>query len=221
MTYDRQTVIDWAKAQVGYKETPDNINKYAEYLDKLKGFYNGPKNGYAWCDVFVDCGFVVCYGREAAQFLLCQPDYSCGAGCQFSAAYFNAKGQFYKTGPQPGDQIFFGNGWQNIWHTGLVVAVNGNIVTTIEGNTSDMVAERRYSLNDPNIWGYGRPEWGEEEKPAEQDSTPSKWAKDAVEWAVDNGIMVGSGDDLMLRQPVTREQFCVMLYRFFNKIKEE
>ena len=73
MSYDKQKVIDWAKKQVGYKETPDNINKYAEYLDKLTGFYNGKKNGFAWCDIFVDCGFVECYGREGAQFLLCQP----------------------------------------------------------------------------------------------------------------------------------------------------
>jgi peptidoglycan hydrolase-like protein with peptidoglycan-binding domain len=42
----------------------------------------------------------------------------------------------------------------------LVVAVSDSYVTTIEGNTSDMVAKRTYRLSDPNIFGYGRPRWG-------------------------------------------------------------
>jgi len=47
------------------------------------------------------------------------------------------------------------------------------------------------------------------------DNTPVAWSKDAVSWAVENGIMSGDGNgDLMLRSPLTREQFCVMLKRF-------
>ena len=177
--YDKQKVIDLAWSQVGYHEKESNAdlddpkansgdqnwNKYARDLDKLSGFYNGPKNigsVAAWCDIFVDWLFVTTYGRAGAQFLLCQPDNSAGAGCSFSAQYFDAKGQFYKTGPQTGDQIFFGSAWNNVWHTGLVVAVSESYVTTIEGNTSDMVAKRIYRTNDPNIFGYGRPEWGEQ-----------------------------------------------------------
>lgn len=162
MSYDRQKVIDWAFSQIGYHEIGDNWNKYAEALDKENGFYNGKKQGFAWCDIFVDAGFVECYGRAGAQFLLCQPDNSAGAGCSFSAQYFNAKGQFHKSNPQPGDQIFFGSAWNNVWHTGLVVAVSSNYVTTIEGNSGDQVAKRVYRLADPTIWGYGRPDWGEQ-----------------------------------------------------------
>ena len=52
------------------------------------------------------------------------------------------------------------------------------------------------------------------EKPA-TDNTPSAWAKDAVDWVVGNGLMVGgTGGDLMLRSPITREQFCVVLKRY-------
>ncbi len=48
-----------------------------------------------------------------------------------------------------------------------------------------------------------------------KDNTPSAWAKDAVEWAVRNGLMVGDDTgDLMLRRGLTREQFCVMLKRY-------
>ena len=175
MYYNPQKVIDWALGEVGYHEKATNAqlddktansgdgnwNKYSAYLDGIKGFYNSQhKNGYAWCDCFVDAGFVICYGRAAAQFLLCQPDNSAGAGCSFSAQYFNAKGQFHKSNPQPGDQIFFGSGWNNVWHTGLVVSVGNSHVYTVEGNTTDSVGRRSYALNDSSIFGYGRPNWG-------------------------------------------------------------
>lgn len=55
----------------------------------------------------------------------------------------------------------------------------------------------------------------EEKKQAQNDSEPSEWAKDAVEWAVENELLFGNGDgDLALRQPCTREQMLVFLYRF-------
>jgi len=94
--YDKQKVIDLALSQVGYHETGNNVTKYAAELDQIKGFYNGPKNGYAWCDVFVDWCFVKSYGVVGAKELLCQPDNSAGAGCLFSANYFKNKGQFFK-----------------------------------------------------------------------------------------------------------------------------
>lgn len=47
------------------------------------------------------------------------------------------------------------------------------------------------------------------------DNTPSPAHKDGVDWAVKNGILGGnSAGDLMLRQPLTREQFCTMLKRY-------
>ena len=177
MPYDKQKVIDLAISQIGYKEKNSNAylddpnanagdqnwTKYARDLDRLNNFYNGSKNGFAWCDVFVDWCFVQAYGRAAAQFLLCQPDRSAGAGCSFSAQYFRNKGQFYISNPQTGDQIFFGTGPNNVWHTGLVIEVTSTHVVTVEGNTSDMVGKRTYRLNDSTIYGYGRPAWGAQE----------------------------------------------------------
>lgn len=178
MYYNKQQVIDLALSQVGYKEKASNSQledftanagdqnwtKYARDLDNMSRFYNGRKNGFAWCDVFVDWCFVMAYGRAAAQKLLCQPDNSTGAGCSFSAGYFRSKGQFHINNPQPGDQIFFGSGPNNVWHTGLVVNVANNRVYTVEGNSSDMVAKRTYMLSDSSIYGYGRPEWGKVEE---------------------------------------------------------
>lgn len=42
----------------------------------------------------------------------------------------------------------------------------------------------------------------------------SPWARDAVAWAVERGILMGrGGDEYDLQSPVTREELCVMLYR--------
>ncbi len=102
-----------------------------------------------WC-------FITAYGYENALRLLCQPEGSCGAGCTFSLGYYRNKGQFHPGYPQPGDQIFFGNSTEST-HTGIVEKVENGTVYTIEGNTSDQVARRSYSLSDGFILGYGRP----------------------------------------------------------------
>ena len=167
--YDKQKVIDLALHEVGYHEVGNNRTKYAEELDAIKGFYNGGKNGYAWCDVFVDWCFVKCYGVVGAKELLCQPDNSLGAGCLYSANYFKQHGRFHEHNPQTGDQIFFTYREGEVSHTGLVVDVTSYSVVTVEGNTSDMVAKRSYPLSDARIFGYGRPDWGAE---AKEDDAP-------------------------------------------------
>ena len=51
------------------------------------------------------------------------------------------------------------------------------------------------------------------------DNTLSPAHKEGVEWAVENGILTGNSEgDLMLSQPVTRQQMCTMLYRFWKLI---
>lgn len=194
MFYNPQKVIDIAVSQLGYHEKNSNSqlddfaansgnqnwNKYARDLDALVTFYNGRKNigiNGMWCDIFVDWCFVEAYGRQAAQYLICQPDRSAGAGCSFSAGYFRAKNQFHINNPQPGDQIFFGTGPNNVWHTGLVVEVTSSRVITIEGNSSDQVARRSYLLSDSSIYGYGRPNWGTDEIPEVHIDIPVSPAK--------------------------------------------
>lgn len=174
----QEKLIAVAKAEVGYHEKASNAfldsdtanagkknwTKYARDLDALGDFYNGKKNGYDWCDVFVDWCHVTAFGKEMALQLLEAPLRSCGAGVKYSADYYKGDlyknaGQFYESDPQPADQIFFGTSttWQ---HTGLVVDVDSQYVYTAEGNTSDgMVALCKYRLNDPKILGYGRPDW--------------------------------------------------------------
>ena len=179
-------LIEIAQNEIGYLEKKSksnlddkkinagnyNYTKYARDLDGLKNFYNGSKQGYAWCDIFVDWCFVKTFGEKRAQELLCQPNNSLGAGVGFSKRYYVNKKQYYKTNPQIGDQIFFKNG-SKITHTGLVYNVDKNYVYTIEGNTSSSssvvtngegVFSKKYGLNSLFIDGYGRPKYSAAEK---------------------------------------------------------
>ena len=175
-------LVNCAKSQVGYLEKRSNAqlddktanagsnnwNKYARDIDnKYPEFYNGKKNGFSWCDIFVDWCFIECFGYENALKLLYQPTKSVGAGCKYSANYYRAHNAFYRQ-PQVGDQVFFGD-YGNEGHTGIVVAVNGNIITTVEGNTSggygvesngDGVYLKKYNISTQYIPGFGRPNWG-------------------------------------------------------------
>lgn len=167
-------VLEIAAAEVGYKEKKSNAqledktanagsNNYTKYArdfdEKYPNWYNYKKQTVAWCDMFVDWCFLSAFGYQKALELLCQPEKSAGAGCTYSAGYFRAKGQFYTSGPKPGDQIFFGSSINSCEHTGLVEKVENSKVYTIEGNAEDQVKRCTYSLNSSNIVGYGRPKY--------------------------------------------------------------
>lgn len=228
--YDRKKIIALAEAQVGYLEKrtnaylddktantgSNNYTKYARDLDAISGFYNGKKQGFPWCDVFVDWTFVQCFGVEAALKLLCANMGSAGAGCTYSLNYYLAKGQFIrrKEGkPQVGDQIFFGY-VGNSNHTGIVYKVDDSKVYTIEGNTSGAsgvvangggVCKKSYALNYSQIAGYGRPTYNDGfegnsvtdvDKPTE---TPAETAKPEK--------TESAGDDTMctVKLPIIRQ----------------
>lgn len=172
-----QKVIKIALAEVGYLEKASNsnldsptgnagYNNYTKYARDLAnaGYYNGNKNGYAWCDVFVDWCFFMAYGKDAGQAAECQ-DGPYGAGCTMSAQYYKTHGRFDKS-PQIGDQIFFYDSSGAIGHTGLVYALNNSTVYTVEGNTSGAsgvvangggVCKKNYSRSYSRIAGYGHP----------------------------------------------------------------
>lgn len=169
-------VISLAKAEIDYKEkaTNNNLesknenagnadwNKFAKYIDdNFPNFYNGKKNGYAWCDIFVDYLFLKSFGYGNALRLLCQPEFSYGAGCNMSLNYYKAQGRF-KEEPTIGAQIFFSYTQGTINHTGIVVSFDKKNVYTIEGNSNDQVAERVYNIKDKTIVGYGIPNYDKE-----------------------------------------------------------
>ena len=188
------SVIAVAISELGYKEKrsnssldekeanagSNNFTKYARDFDeKWPNWYNGKKQGFAWCDLALDHWFLTAYGYENALRLLCQPERSAGAGCTYSLRYYREKGQFHQYGPKAGDQIFFGTSLNNATHTGLVERVEGTTVHTIEGNTGDQVARRHYSVYDSCILGYGRPAYDEEPTTAQ---TPTSAAQEKVQY---------------------------------------
>ena len=59
--------------------------------------------------------------------------------------------------PITGDIVFFLSSGMS--HTGIVIYSDDLYVYTIEGNTSDQVAIKRWSLNDARITGYAHPEY--------------------------------------------------------------
>ena len=174
-----EKVLNVAESELGYYEKKDvskldskkdnagnkNYTKYSRDL-YAAGFYNGSKQGYAWCDQFVDwCFFTACGAdKEKAEALLYQTG-NLGAGVGYSARYYQRADRFFESDPQPGDQIFFYK--DGVWtHTGLVLEVKNGKVYTIEGNMHNHVAKCVYPLNYATIKGYGRPFY-EEEAPAE------------------------------------------------------
>ena len=53
------------------------------------------------------------------------------------------------------------------------------------------------------------------------DNTPAAWSKDAVNWALENRLLLGDANgDLKLRENLTREQFCVMLKRYHDLLQK-
>lgn len=232
-----ERVLKTARTEIGYieKETnsqldnptanagDNNWNKYARDLDALGVVYNGKKNGYAWCDIFVDWCFIHTFGLELGMKLLGQDYKGLGAGCTYSARYYKNAGRFFST-PQPGDQIFFTNdGGATSYHTGIVEKVSGGRVYTIEGNTSSAagvvpnggcVWDKSYPLGASYIGGYGRPNYSivEDDEDMDQskfnemfktamttyrkelqDNDCGDWSKEAREWAVSVGLFAGNG----------------------------
>lgn len=198
-----EKLIATAKAEIGYKETGNNITKYSAFFDKEHpDFYNTKKQGAAWCDIFVDYCFVSAFGEEQAFDMLCQPKKSAGAGCKFSAQYYKKAGRFFDK-PEAGDQIFFYVGGE-INHTGIVVGVDDKKVYTVEGNSGNAVKAHSYNKDgNKKIAGYGRPRWKEETmadtaptkpEPTQKPQNDTKLSEEEIALQVING-MWGNGKE--------------------------
>lgn len=175
MSYTAKKLIDIAIKEIGYKEKETNSQlaskeanagdgnwtKYAKDLHAA-GYYQASKNGYAWCDVFVDWCFLQLSGsKEKGEWLECQTGVY-GAGCTWSSNCYRNAGRF-GTEPKVGAQIFFAkNGKGSEEHTGIVEKFDKSYVYTIEGNASNMVKRKTYNRTSTYICGYGYPRFDED-----------------------------------------------------------
>lgn len=131
-------LVDIASKEVGYKEGSGNRTKYGEYTGA---------NGAAWCHSFVSwCA------KEAEIGTSIVPK---TASVSTGMAWYQKKGRFKKKGdytPKRNDIVYFKTDRS---HAGIVEKVVGNILHTIEGNSSNAVKRRTYSLSEKTITGYG------------------------------------------------------------------
>ena len=138
-------LIAIAKAELGTKEYPPGSNQV-----KYNNWMYGRNASEPWCASFVSWCF---RGTGLVPKT---------ASCLNMLEYFERKGQIVKN-PQIGDIVFFkySTNSRRTNHVGIVVSVSGNIINTIEGNTSTtsqdnggcVMQRNRHS----NIVAYARP----------------------------------------------------------------
>ncbi len=138
---------------------------YTIFAKRYKELWGENYQGQPWCATYVS---VVCYdgcGKEIVKHF---------AYCPYGVNWFKKQGRWHTSKPKVGDIIFFMDSNGVACHVGIVVAVNGSTITTIEGNTSNAagvianggcVRKKTYNINYSRILGYGRPAY--EEKSAE------------------------------------------------------
>ena len=159
-----------------------NFTEYNFANGKIGGTY-----GYAWCATFASFCLRAAGAGDAAGGSF--------AGCALWLEHLRASGQFRTRAsgytPKEGDLIFFrsASATRESDHVGLVRAVSGGRVFTVEGNSSNCVTLHDYALSDTYIVGYGLPEYGQH--------TLSKTHAAADKTAA--GYYVVTGDGVSLR----------------------
>lgn len=140
-TSGAERIVEVALTQEG---TTDG-SLYWEYV-MGSDFVNGSST--PWCASFVtwcanQCGFIDAgIFPKTGSVQTYQTHYQ-------SLGLFEAAGDYI---PKQGDLVIFQPS-----HIGIVQYVENNIVVTIEGNTTDSVASRAYSLDNSRIVGYCKP----------------------------------------------------------------
>ncbi len=166
-------VISEAEKWLGYLEKRSNANlddftanvgsnNYTIFAQRYKELWDDNLQGQPWCAMYVSVVLYDGYGREIVKHF---------AYCPYCVDWFKKQGRWYTSGPKAGDIIFFMDSNGVACHVGIVVAVNGSTITTIEGNTSSVagvianggcVRKKTYDINYSRILGYGRPDYENE-----------------------------------------------------------
>ena len=152
MATQRETVIALAKKELGYKESSNGWTKFGQWFAEYMHCENQGFENADWCAMF--CAWCM----QKAGLTSGQTVFTASAGPTGEALWKN-KGLWKNASytPKVGDLIHFTWG-----HVGLVEKVSGNTVHTIEGNYSNTVAQRSYSLSYSGIRGYAAPKYKEE-----------------------------------------------------------
>jgi len=207
-----EKVIEVAKGEIGYLEKRSNSqldSKTANAGDRNYVKYWAVKpewNGSYWCAAFICWVFQTALGKERAKQLLKHYPY---VYCPTLAGLFTK----YST-PKVGDIVIF---WKNgaYAHTGLVIAVNGNTFTTIEGNTSGAstvvpngggVCQKTYKLGSVNA-KFCRPAYSSTAITSDTNKVVVADDMHTVKWK--GYVNIGKNTKLAVRlQPNTKAKEC-------------
>ena len=208
-----QRVLDTARAELGYTESPPGSNrtKYGEAF----GW-----DGVPWCAIFLWWCF-----REAGEssaFFGGGKTASCGTLLRWYAA----QGQTVPVDDvRAGDIVILNfSGTRDTQHCGLVeyTPVKGSMtIATIEGNTTngggsqsnggEVCRKIRYKTQ---IVGVCRPKYKEEPMPQEKDYI-GRWSEQDMRWADEAGLIKGYEDGTYRpTQSMTREEVIALLHRY-------
>jgi len=165
-------VIEVAKGEIGTIEEGDNLTKYGKFTKA---------DGLPWCGSF--CNWVLAQAGVKVHSLV-----STATG----AHKFKEIGRWHEV-PAIGDMAFMDfphDGVDRISHIGIVVAIDGKTITTIEGNTSGtgdqrnggMVMVKQRTVG-KEVVGFGRPKYKpyKGEFPIVEIQAPKKAAKPTKE----------------------------------------
>jgi hypothetical protein len=151
MTYPQGTAaqaIEIAKAEIGTIEEGDNLTKYGEFTKA---------NGLPWCGSF--CNWVLAQANVKVHSVV---------STALGAHKFKEVSRWSDV-PSIGDLAFMDfphDGIDKISHVGIVAAIDGMTIVTIEGNTSGsgdqrnggMVMAKTRTIG-KEIVGFGRPKY--------------------------------------------------------------
>ncbi len=143
--------IEAARGELGYKEGWDGTTKYGQW-------YSSSHSRVAWCAMFVSW----CADQVGILNNIIPMHASSTAGMNWfiNAGLWQSQESGYQ--PKVGDIVYFDwSGGNDPDHLGIVTMVANGKITTIEGNTTNSVAERTYSLTSSSIIGYGTPAYTE------------------------------------------------------------
>ena len=179
----RIKVVEKAASWLGKKESDGSFRPIIDIYNKIQPLPRGYRMTYTdpWCAAFVSA-----VGFDLGLSGIVYPECGCGP----MVSLYKQHNRWMENDayvPSPGDVIFYdwddsgaGDNVGEPDHVGIVEAVNGTVITVIEGNMSDAVGRRRLSVNDRFIRGYGLPDYAsiagetpeekENEKPSQSEN---------------------------------------------------
>lgn len=228
-----------ATKQLGITEWPTNSNKV-----KYNTWYYGREvsgDSYPWCMAFVQW----CYNE--AQMKLPYKTASCSALLNW---YKQHHPECVVTKPEPGDVVIYDFGHTGIIESaaiGKITAIEGNTTAGNSGSQSNGGGVYRRTRSTSCVRAYIRPITAMQIETEDDDMTQEKfnqmfktameayhkelrdndsgtWSAEARKWAVETGLIAGSGTapdgspNFMWEDQLTREQLVTVLHRFAQQM---